>query len=154
MGENKLGPALFIALGIFGIYLVLTGKAQNLINAANGTGSSSGSGSSTSGSGVADPSAGSYGGYAVTPAPSPGGSNGINALSGVPQQGGFGTSAQNPAIAAANYTYGVGSSYDQAVAAASNAAQEELGLYAGADPLPTSTTTVPGAYGFNALSLA
>ena len=56
MGENKLGPALFIALGIFGIYLVLTGKAQNLINAANGTGSSSDSGSSTSGSGVADPS--------------------------------------------------------------------------------------------------
>ena len=32
---NKLGPALVIALGIFGIFLVLTGKAQSLVAAAN-----------------------------------------------------------------------------------------------------------------------
>ena len=34
MGD-KLGPALVIALGIFGAYLALTGKAKNLIDAAN-----------------------------------------------------------------------------------------------------------------------
>ena len=34
---NKLGPALVIAVGIFLVYLTLTGKFANLVAAANGT---------------------------------------------------------------------------------------------------------------------
>lgn len=39
--ESKIGPAIAITIGIVLIWLTLTGKMQNLINAANGTGTSS-----------------------------------------------------------------------------------------------------------------
>lgn len=57
---NKLGPAIAIALGIFIAFLVVTGKLQNLIDAAN---------AKPSGDGVLGP--GSKGSTSPTPAGQP-----------------------------------------------------------------------------------
>lgn len=65
---NKLGPALVIALGIFAIYLVLTGKATSLVAAANsGNNSDTANGKTGTGAGAPasapDPSYSSFGSY-------------------------------------------------------------------------------------------
>ena len=69
---NKLGPALVIALGIFAIYLVLTGKATSLVAAANsGNNSDTGNGKNGTGTGAPasgpDPSYSSFGSYDAAP---------------------------------------------------------------------------------------
>jgi len=70
--DNKLGPALVIALGIFAIYLVLTGKATSLVAAANsGNNSDTGNGKNGTGTGAPasgpDPSYSSFGSYDGAP---------------------------------------------------------------------------------------
>lgn len=70
--DNKLGPALVIALGIFAIYLVLTGKATSLVAAANsGNNSDTGNGKNGTGTGAPasgpDPSYSSFGSYDAAP---------------------------------------------------------------------------------------
>lgn len=110
--DNKLGPALFIGVGLIIFWLVITGKAQNLINAANGAGNS-GSNSNTSNgapngwsSDNGTPQQSTNPGFGVTIPPGSSGSwgtpavpnNGANGSFGIPNNGGTnsGNGATNP----------------------------------------------------------